>query len=572
MLAQLLENPAGWEAFNERLPQEPHPIYPTLSRDIILGHLAAGMAEEEIVGAIQKRAQLIEAEKLEPIYFGWEPEMWRKADALWAKGREMLVLGGNRSGKSTYAAKRVIQTMMSKPGCLIWCFSTSFETSVRDQQRLIHHYMPQVWRQAKRTKVTNVSYSVKRGFTDKAFIAPNGSECRFMNYTQDADVIEGGQVDLWWADELIPADWIVTLRSRVVDRRGRGLVTQTPIRGYTPTVAEYLNGAKVTEWADCPELSRLIHWKGGRAGKVPVSMSCLNKNNCVFFFHSKHNPYVDYSDLVSAWKDKGTANILCRLYGVTSGLSNCQFPRFGSHNIVKHEEIPKEGSNYHIVDFSWGKPWAMLWVRVRRVGGRNLYYIYRDWPDLDTFGEWVLRSEKPDGAPGPAQHPIGYGITEYKKLIYDLEGHREPGDTTNPIQPEVIVARFGDPRSGSATTLEREGSNTIFQMLEEDDGQEEPMTIEPVPGRDGAYHIREGVNLVNELLAYDQDREINQLNCPALYVSEKCGNLIECMRMWTGAGGTAGASKDFVDLVRYLAMIGPSDIRGSINLYDGGAY
>ncbi len=98
------------------------------------------------------------------------------------------------------------------------------------------------------------------------------------------------------------------------------------------------------------------------------------------------------------------------------------------------------------------------------------------------------------------------------------------------------------------------------------------MTIEPVPGRDGLYHILEGVNLINEWLCYDPDKEISQLNSPQLYISDKCGNLIECLKMWTGAQGNSGASKDFIDLLRYLAMVAPEDVSHNHPMYAGGAY
>jgi hypothetical protein len=535
--------------------QAVHPLYPLIDRDKL-----ADLPAEDQRGLLEARAYLIAKEKAEPIHYGWEPPMWKEADAAWKGRKELLILGANRSGKSTYGAKRAVQLLMHKAGSIVWCFSTSFETSVRDQQRAIWQHLPAMWRGAKRGKLTNMTYTAKRGFTDKALVAPNGSECRFMNYLQDADIIEGGQVDLWWADELIPADWVVTLRSRTVDRRGRGLITQTPIRGYTPTIAEYVNGATVLRWADCAELPDRVCWPGGKPGKVPVEMECLNPRHAVMFFHTRNNPYVPYDELASAWKDKGTANLLCRLYGITSGISNCKFPRFGRHNILPHEKIPTTGANYQVIDFSMSKPWAMLWARVIEVADRKRIYIYREWPDQDSFGEWVLRSNKPDGAPGPAQAPLGYGIGDYRNLTRTLEG------------TERIAARFGDPRSGNAATMAEEGATTIFQLLEAEEAGQEGLVVEPVPGNDGAYQIVHGVNLVNSWLQYDDSRPIDPLNAPMLYVSERCQQTIDCLKMWTGADGDKGASKDFVDLLRYLALMDPSGEVQRKPIYVGGSY
>jgi hypothetical protein len=458
---------------------------------------------------------------------------------------------------------------MTRPGAYVWVFSTSFETSVRDAQRLIWQYLPPQWKNLKRGKVANVSYTQKGGFSQKVFVAPNGSECRFMNYAQDSDVIEGGQIDLWWADELIPADWIITLRSRVIDRKGRGIVTQTPIKGYTNTVAEYLTGARVLEWTKCEFFPEQQLWAGAEPGTLPYKMQCMNPSRHVMFFHSKNNPYVPYEDLVQEWKDKGTAQVLCRLYGVTSGASHTKFPRFGNHNIVPHEKIPQKGTNYHIVDFSWEKPWAMLWLRVVRVADKRFIYVYREWPDADTYGEWVMRSDRPDGNPGPAQHPCGFGISQYKRLILEAEGHRgAPGS-----QPEVIFARYGDPRSGASTALVDDGATSIFQLLEADTENAPSMLIEPVTYTANQWHITEGVNMINEWLAYDVDKPLGLMNQPALYISDKCTNLIDCLRIWTGKEGDKGASKDFIDLLRYASMMDISDAAEHLQpMRQGGSY
>lgn len=464
------------------------------------------------------------------------------------------------SGKTTYMVKRVCQMLRDKPGCIIWCLSTTFETSVRDQQRAVYQYLPPEWKHIRRNKLTNLTFSHKRGFTDKALVGPNGAECRFLNYAQDSDVLQGGQVDLWWADELVPIEWVINLRSRTVDRKGRGVVTFTPVRGYTQTVAEYLNGATVTKWAPCSLIPDKKLWPGGKRGMVPIEMDCLHPRRRVIFFHPENNPYIDFNSLVEAWQDKGQNAILCRVYGLTTGVSNCKFPRFGRHNIIAPEKIPNEGTNYMVVDFSYTKPWCILWARVREVAGKKLVYVYREWPDMDGFGDWVIRGDKPDGSPGPAQAPLGLGINDYKRLILELE------------KGEKIYQRFGDPRSGASTTLADEGASTIMQTMADEDAGTASMIVEPVSGNDGILHVMEGVNLINTWLEYDIDQPIGPMNQPSLYISEKCQQLITCLQMWTSSDGQKGASKDFVDLIRYLAIMNPDEIRHETNLRSGGSY
>ena len=49
-----------------------------------------------------------------------------------------------------------------------------------------------------------------------------------------------------WCDELVPLDVLETLRFRLVDRNGKLAVTFTPVQGWSPTVADYLNGVDWT--------------------------------------------------------------------------------------------------------------------------------------------------------------------------------------------------------------------------------------------------------------------------------------------------------------------------------------
>jgi hypothetical protein len=158
-------------------------------------------------------------------------------------------------------------------------------------------------------------------------------------------------------------------------------------------------------------------------------------------------------------------------------------------------------------------------------------------------------SDKPDGRRGPAQDSLGYGIVDYKRLIRKLES-QSTGST------ETIYVRYGDPRSGAATTLAAEGTTTILQQLEQSDGGERPLVVEPVAATSENVHIQEGVQLVNTWLEYNPDKPIEpMLNEPTLYVSDRCQNLISCMKMFTGLDGDKGACKDPIDDLRYLAMM-----------------
>ena len=48
------------------------------------------------------------------------------------------------------------------------------------------------------------------------------------------------------------------------------------------------------------------------------------------------------------------------------------------------------------------------------------------------------------------------------------------------------------------------------------------------------------------------------VNEPRLYISEKCGNLIDCMQHISSAAGDKNKFKDFVDVMRYIITHEPS--------------
>jgi hypothetical protein len=107
--------------------------------------------------------------------------------------------------------------------------------------------------------------------------------------------------------------------------------------------------------------------------------------------------------------------------------------------------------------------------------------------------------------------------------------------------------------------------------MADDDNGTPSMIVEPVCGTDGVLHVMEGVNLINTWLEYDIDKPLGPMNQPSVYISEKCQQLITCLQSWTGGDGTKGACKDFVDLIRYLAIMDPGEAK-TISFRGGGSY
>jgi phage terminase large subunit-like protein len=239
---------------------EEHPTLPSPNKRQRL-EMIENIGPEKVLDLFLMRENKIKAELNDPMRYGHELPHWPDADKLLGRFNEIVVLGGNRSGKTEYAAKRMAQAFIGtdlngqapdwvkerhgKRNIRIWCLHTTHMTSVSAQQNVFYKYLPPEIRNIKRTNHTQISFSQKNGFSDNTAVYM-GNQIWFLNYAQDIKVVEGGEVDYVWCDELVPQNWLETLRYRLVTRSGKLIVTFTPVQGYTQVVKEYINSAKVT--------------------------------------------------------------------------------------------------------------------------------------------------------------------------------------------------------------------------------------------------------------------------------------------------------------------------------------
>ncbi len=179
------------------------------------------------------RKKLIMAARHDPLRYGYEPPIWKVADRHRAELRAKFPvgvirevnLGGHRASKTERAAKRIVQSMITNPGFRVWCCDSTEAQSRLNQMRMIWKYLPVEWRNEhtgalRRTKTTKVKYSVAGGFTENIFVLPNGSECSFKFYEMNVDNLEGVELNMIWADELVPVEWINELSYRLLTRNG----------------------------------------------------------------------------------------------------------------------------------------------------------------------------------------------------------------------------------------------------------------------------------------------------------------------------------------------------------------
>ncbi len=212
---------------------------------------------EETARRWMVREQIIAREKSDAFRYGFEPPVWKLADEQLAELRklypigvvELLLFGGNRASKTEWAAKRIMQLLVTKPNARVWCLQSTDASSIQNQQPLLWKYLPTEWRPAGTGKMrqgvtANITYSQKGGFTESTFVLPNGSQCWFKFYSTDVGNVEGAELDAAWLDELYTPEWLEAIRYRLVTRNGMALKTFTPVLGYSPSVKAELSGAK----------------------------------------------------------------------------------------------------------------------------------------------------------------------------------------------------------------------------------------------------------------------------------------------------------------------------------------
>ena len=507
---------------------------------------------------LKKREELIAQESADPFRNGFIPPVWRRASELLEKHREILVLGGNRSGKTEWAAKEVIKTMYNKPGAVVWCFSLTAANSVELQQPRVWKYMPPEWRNARKSAVTAISYTIKNGFSESKWVAPNSAQCIFRNYSQDPTTLEGGEVDMVWMDEAMGAlDVLNTIRFRLVDRNGKLAVTFTPVQGWTPIVADYLAGAKDVVTVDAELLPRK-DVEGRVVGHEQVPIEQINpKGRPIVYFHTKLNPWAGWSRMKKELQSETREKILERAYGIPTKAHSGRFPLFNPKvHVIRHSDIPN-GTKYHWVDPASGKNWAMLWTVFDPVGR---IVVYREWPNQSDYvegigyaGEWALPDGRLlDGRAGPAQENFGFGLERYKSEILSVE------------KGEEIYERWMDSRYGHSKLLGKESQSTLI-----DDMASLDMHFSATPGDS----IDEGVAMINDMLFYNPQKPVDAINQPRLYISENCKNTIYALQTYTGADKKLGAVKDWIDILRYVCLSDAMFIDGgSMKSRGGGSY
>lgn len=616
-------------------------VEPTLSQ-VKACALNRGISDGEAFEALFKaRNDIIRQEVADPLRYEWRSPVWDLCDCLlgvpWVnkdkaesvrrglgfenRVRVLLLLGGNRSSKTRYGLRTMCklqwneQLVRTWTGVRTWSFHMTHQQSVEYHHSLMWNYLPSELRHKQITAGVNISYGQKDGFTRDKYVLPNGSEHSFRNYSQNrTDAIEGGEPNGFYADELVPGDWIETMDMRLATRDGYGLVGFTPVDGYNSTVRLFCDGAKVmkeniayllpkdnqpslehkalgvseqeyTELVRASEEGRkpdviscrpedVERWgtaedkmpDGRIFEKVPRVLKCANGRWGVVFFHSSDNPFGNPAMVISNIRGKSVGFRRERFYGVAEKAICGKFPLF-NEKVHVVDKIPDGGTNYLFVDPSSARPFFMLRIRATPEG----VFVYREWPSAEPIpgigclGAWAEPSGSItdyDGKKGPAQKSIGWGFLRYKEEIARLEGwvSYEAGIPKDMKYEDWIVG-MSDHGVSKDKVFERYMDARYGNVKGFEDGgmktllesfDEINLSFFETTSTDGADSINTGCNMINDALYYDINQPVSYLNKPKLFIHRSCVNLIFAMQVYTGLNGLTGATKDPIDCIRYF--------------------
>jgi len=533
----------------------PHPVYKVPSRE-----QALAMGPEKLRQLALEREELIRLENEDAYRFGYYLSCWSDADKLVEEQLLTAIFGGNGAGKSYYMARKGVEMMLNKPGAKVLWLHESEKPALDVQHAVVWRYLPKQFHEptSKRSRIRNITYSVKNGFSDGRFVLPNGSIGVFGTYKQDVGDYEGTGWSLICADENMPLSWLKTLLYRLPRAQGKFIWGYTPLHGITPAIRHIVEGA-VTERtmpapllpvnrrnvADCPP------------GTMPYIQRSLWPQVKIIYFPSDANPYANVEDHTKLVVRGGVTEIERRFYGYARNTVQAAFPKFSAVHVVPPERIPSLKVTRRVyADPAGARNMFMIWVATDPNGRR---FVYREWPDVPTFGEWAVASEesnKWDGAPGPAQPTLGYGIIDYKRVILETEGNKLEEEEWE-FCGEEIFERKMDPRSGAAQAInEREGGTSIMDLMFEDQKDREGRLVGPSMGWDAAPGLREehGIICINDLLSFNAEEKVCPfINEPKLYVSSECQSVIWALQNYTGHDGEKAACKDPIDCLRYMA-------------------
>ena len=449
----------------EREP--PHPLLPLPSPAQVVRLLADAAGQRALAELLAQRREIIARANADPVRYELEPEFWGDVRAAVAEQvRLVILLGGNRSGKSWCCGKLVMQALVEHPGTMILAVSEDETASRETQQKVLWHYLPAEIKARCHNKrdpagIFYVNYSEANGFSERKLVFPfpdrrgwpsnrpfptQPSKVLFATYGENPDDYEGLEFGHptdwtvgWWADENLRLAWLNMFSRRGRFRPGSGLWSYTPIHGITPAIKEAVGQARTVKWRPARLLPDRVNVPGLPKGTMPYIQQPADTSRRVLYFHSEMSPFgpgpngsgKPYAESVAEdCKGKPSEYVMRVAYGYTTDVVGRAYPKFSADvHVLDPEQLPEEGTNYCFLDPAGDRNWFIVWVRVPPGSPRHLYF-YREWPDARRYGEWAVPTTRAvtsesrkgwDGERGPAQRNQGWGVVRYKQLLLEEE-------------------------------------------------------------------------------------------------------------------------------------------------------
>lgn len=542
----------------------PHPVLKLPTRE-----QALAMGPEKLREVLIRREELIAQEGADPFRGGYYLETWRDADAALEESMLLALFGGNGSAKTFYMCRKGVEVMLENPGAKVLWLHEAEKPSILLHHAVVWHYLPKELKvpTTKRDRVRKINYTVSNGFSDGKFVMPNGSIGVFGAYKQEIGDYEGTGWTLVCADENLPLGWLTTLMYRLPRCKGKMLWGFTPIKGITPAVRHLVQNAVTVESRPAELLdAEKVHVPDCPKGHMPYRQRAVWEDTNIMYFFSEMNPFGGYEGMKKIMRGKTKTEIEQRAYGYARNTVGSCFPRFSAVHVLTKERMDRvlagKGTRRHVMDPAGARNFFQLWGFTDEHERR---FIYREWPDVPSFGEWAVTAEDSrrwDGDPGPAQPSLGFGAIDYKRIFLEAEGHSFEGGGWKPEVgsggdgAERIFERLIDPRSGNAGALtEDEGGVSIIDMMLEEQVDDTGAVVGPSLVFDPAPGLTEdqGIMRINDLLSYKQEEKLCEfINEPKLFVSEECKNLIWALQNYTRHDGEKAACKDPIDCLRYF--------------------
>jgi len=608
------------------------------------------------VEMLNKREALIQQMMDDPFYHAYTPERWRLIDLAVARKRlqlpgkviELIVMGGHDGGKTFGCVLRLLRHFLHTPKAACWGLQSTETNSQEVHQQRMYEVFPQSIRAslserggAKARQNVSLKFGEGKGFTNNRFtynwsiLLPGhakktlcGGVMSFKFYESKVKNVQGAKLTAANSDELVDGDMAKTVRQRMIPRASittqpeflhvirqcvdvleagkeltayqQGvlytsvhLVGFTPIDGYSPFVADVLDGAVTVQeedaavivpidmpipscfpivWMDTDKGTKKVALLPTRGAdgevtackQVPVLKQPAKATQLVAYLPTPCNPWTNVDGKLADLEGSPEDYIRMTFFGDVTKNWQTAHPKFKPAkaplgHVVDWSMVPKEGTWYRCADFAEGRTHFVIWALVDPA---DRVWVCHEFPqegdyittdDVGDPGAWAITSKsgKMDGDKGPAQAKRGFGFMSYKLEWERIENklHRQWKPEESDDKGVKIFGSWGDSRLGNAPTPTLSGNTSILDEFAKID-----MPFDPA---DGA-RLANGDAQIDEYLNWDTHRPMGPDNTPRLFIHEQCKAIIFALCNYTGKDGAKGACKDPRDALAMLLLKEPS--------------